>query len=292
MHAPIADQPAAEIIKAAPVERQVKTEALRPCEPAAAAAAPAAATAALTPTAAVTPPAPAAPTAATAHRPPPAALPARAARGARRDETRVLLIPRGEWTRRRAAKPQIPIERVGHGGRRRNLRHFLRPTGATRPGVDFPYFADLARPEDFAGDPRPIVRITLIAHLRGDFVPLRRLRQQPRLPRRAGQRLLDVNALAHLHASQRGGRVHMIGRADHDGVNLLVLFVEHLAKVLVLRGLLPAFEALLAAFPIHVGQRDDVLGLALAQIAERLAASADAGDVQFFVGRLIAQRLE
>src|SRR5262249_6666678 len=64
------------------------------------------------------------------------------------------------------------------------------------------------------------------------------------------------------------------------------------AKVLVLRGLLPTFEALLAAFPIHVGQRDDILGLALAQIAERLAARADAGDVQFFVGRLIAQRLE
>src|SRR5262249_37066750 len=138
MHAPIADQPAAEIIKAAPVERQVKTEALRPCEPAAAAA-PAAVTAAITPTAAVTPAAAVAPPAAPKRGAPTAALPTRAARVARRDEIRVLLIARGEWTRRRAAKPQIPIERVGHGGRRRNLRHFLRPTGATRPGVDFPY---------------------------------------------------------------------------------------------------------------------------------------------------------
>src|SRR5262245_27768220 len=179
MHAPIADQPAAEIIKAAPVERQVKTEALRPCEPAAAAAAaaaPAAITAAaVTPTAAVHPPAAVASTAA-ANRAAAAALPTRAARVARRDEIRVLLIARSEWTRRRAAKPQIPIERVGHGSRRRNLRHFLRPTGATRPGVDFPYFADLARPEDFASDARRIMRITLIAHLRGDFVLLRRLR--------------------------------------------------------------------------------------------------------------------
>src|SRR5262245_27545986 len=177
MHAPIAGQPAAEIIKAAPVEWQVKTEALRPCEPAAADAAPAAITAAaITPPAAVTPAAAVAPTAAAKRGAGAAALPTRAARVARRDEIRVLLIARSEWTRRRAAKPQIPIERVGHGGRRRNLRHFLRPTGATRPGVDFPYFADLARPEDFASDARRIMRITLIAHLRGDFVLLHRLR--------------------------------------------------------------------------------------------------------------------
>src|SRR5262249_52178586 len=152
MHAPIADQPAAEIIKAAPVERQGKTEALRPCEPPAATTAPRPppppppVPAALPPPPAVTPAAAVAATAATA------ALPTRAARVARRDEIRVLLIARGEWTRRRAAKPQIPIERVGHGGRRRNLRHFLRPTRAPPPSVGFPYFADLAPPEDFSRD--------------------------------------------------------------------------------------------------------------------------------------------
>src|SRR5262245_40055001 len=154
MHAPIADQPAAEIVKAAPVERQVKTEALRPCEPATAATAPTA----IAPTAVAT--------TTTAERTAAAALPTRAARVARRDEIRVLLIARRERTRRRAAQPQIPIERVGRRSRGRNLRHLLRPTGASRPGVNFFHFADLSRPEYLAGYARRVVRITLVAHLR------------------------------------------------------------------------------------------------------------------------------
>src|SRR5262247_351010 len=160
MHAPIADQPTPEIVKPAPVERKVESETLCPWESAAGAA-------------------PGACSPATAR-------PAWATRVARRDEIFVLLVARSERARRRAAEPQIPIERVGRGSRRRNLRHLLWPTGAPRPGVDLAHFADLARPEDFAGDARGVVRIALIAHLRGDFVLLSRLRQQPRFPRRAG----------------------------------------------------------------------------------------------------------
>src|SRR5262245_56219853 len=164
VHAPIADQTAAEIIKAAPVKRQVESETLCPWEFAAGAA-------------------PGACSAAAA-----AARPAWATRVARRDEIFVLLVARCERARRRAAEPQIPIERVWRGSRRRNLHHLLWPTGAPRPGVDFAHFADLARPEDFAGDARRVVRITLIAHLRGDLILCGRLCQQPRFPRCASQR--------------------------------------------------------------------------------------------------------
>jgi hypothetical protein len=57
------------------------------------------------------------------------------------------------------------------------------------------------------------------------------------LPRRVGERLLRVHVLAELHRDDRRRVVVMIGRADHDGVEVLVLFVEQLAIVGVGTGL-------------------------------------------------------
>ena len=79
-----------------------------------------------------------------------------------------------------------------------------------------------------------LVREPLVAHLRGDLVLHRRLLQQPRLPRRPGQRLLDVDVLAALHAGQRHGGVHEVGDADGAGVDVLAFLVQHDAEVFVL----------------------------------------------------------
>src|SRR5262245_63020746 len=155
MYTPIANQAAAEIVKATPVERQIKRETLFPGESAAATPAHCATT--VTSTTAT-------------NRTTSTTGSTRTARFTSRDEIQILLIARCERAHRRAAQPQIPIKGVGYGGRRWNLRHFLRPTGAARPGVNFLHFANFSRPEDFAGDARCIVGITLIAHLRGDFV--------------------------------------------------------------------------------------------------------------------------
>jgi hypothetical protein len=160
--------------------------------------------------------------------------------------------------------------------------------------MNLAHLANLARPEDLASHPRGIVGVALIAHLGGDFVLLRRLRQQPRFPRRPGKGFFHVDVLARLHASQGAGGVHVVGGPDDHGIDVLAGFIEHLAKVLVLLGLRPLGEPLLSAEPIHVRQRDHVLhsGFGIAQIAEGLAARADARDVQFLVGRFIAHGLQ
>ena len=69
--------------------------------------------------------------------------------------------------------------------------------------VDLGDVADLARPDDLARDARRVVRVPLVAHLRRDLVLLRRLPEQARLRGDPRQRLLDVDALAALHAPQR-----------------------------------------------------------------------------------------
>ena len=92
--------------------------------------------------------------------------------------------------------------------------------------------------------------------------------------------------LAELHRRERGGGVHVIGNRDRDGVDALALLVEHLAEVFVARRLFPALEPFGAADPVDVGERDDVLGVAAAEDAHGAAAGADAGDVEFLVGRL------
>jgi hypothetical protein len=142
------------------------------------------------------------------------------------------------------------------------------------------------------GYPRRIMGVTLIPHLGGDLILLRRARQQARFPGGPRQRFLDVDVLPELHAPQGGGGVHVVWSPDDHRVDALPLFVEHLPEVLILLGLPPSSEPWLAAFPIDIRQRHDVLRLAVAQIAERLAARADAGEVQFFVGRFVSELLE
>ena len=68
-------------------------------------------------------------------------------------------------------------------------------------------------------------------------------------------------------------RVHVIGNDHGDRVDALLL-VEHLAVVLVLRRLVEAREPFSAPRPVHVRERDDVLGAQRAEDARRPAAGA------------------
>ena len=53
----------------------------------------------------------------------------------------------------------------------------------------------------------------------------------PRLVDAPGERLLAVDMLAQLHGRQAHRRVHMVGNADDDRVDLLVHRIEHLAVI-------------------------------------------------------------
>jgi hypothetical protein len=97
--------------------------------------------------------------------------------------------------------------------------------------------------------------------------------------------------LAALHRRERDRGVHVI-RDDHrDRVDALLL-VEHLAEVLVLRRLVESREPFSAPRPVHVGERDDVLGAQRAEDTGRPAAGADPGDMHLLVGRLVAEELQ
>ena len=129
MYAPITDQATAEVVKAAPIERQVEAKLIRPSSVASG------------------------------------------------GESLRILVAGGERAHGRAAQPQVPIQSIGHGRGRSHFGHSLRPTGPSCPSMHLLHFANFAAPENLASHARGIVRIALVAHLRGNLVRLRRLRQ-------------------------------------------------------------------------------------------------------------------
>ncbi len=190
------------------------------------------------------------------------------------------------------AQPDVPLECARSRVRRRNMRETLWPDRTVGPGVHFGDVADLAGPDHFGALPRTFVRIALIAHLRGDLIFVRRLHQLPRFPHRARERFLHINVLAALHAPHGCGSVHEIRNGHDDGVDIVGLFVEHLAEVFVFGGLFVLFEGCSGMLFVHIAERDDVLRSAAIDVACGLASGADRGDVEFFVGRFITRRLQ
>ena len=140
----------------------------------------------------------------------------------------------------RGTDEEVPVQPVGHrrcdGWRR--ARDALRPVAvrAVRPDV---HLAD--RPEHAARDhfldlARAVRRMALVAHLRHDLRVRGGFLHRARFHHRVRQRLLHINMLLRLHCTQRNHGVHVIGRRDHDGIDVLLL-VEHLTIVRILHGL-------------------------------------------------------
>ncbi len=98
---------------------------------------------------------------------------------------------------------------------------------------------------------------------------------------------MAVNVLAKLHRSHRGHGMLVVGRRNGYGVDVLAHFVEHLAVVLVFLGGGMRLEALLAALPVNVAERHDVLHpivVSIPDIGRAFAANANAGDVKLVAG--------
>ncbi len=130
--------------------------------------------------------------------------------------------------------------------------------------------------------------VALVAHLRNDLVFAGDLGHFAALVDGVGQRLLAVDVLAAFHSGDRGHRVVMVGRGHHDGVDLLVQLVEHLAEVAELRGLGMVVEGADDAVvaPVDVAEGHDIVAAGhRAHVAPAHRADADAGDVQLLAGR-------
>jgi hypothetical protein len=144
------------------------------------------------------------------------------------------------------------------------------------------HLPDLA--DDAASDERLAValraaRRDLDPHLRGELLPARILGERARFPERGAERLLHVDGLSALHRLERDEAVHVIGRRDVHGVDVLVLLLEELAPVLVHANLRKPLLKPLEPSEIDIGHRDEIERRVFGkreQVAERLARGADA----------------
>ena len=134
--------------------------------------------------------------------------------------------------RRRWAAPLVPVH---PRGRRLDLLRSGQPAGAVSAGpeVHFAYRPDGPAQQQLRGGPgRGGARI-LKARLGGDLGGQRRGLDPPRLGDGARHRLGAVDVLVHGQARQHQVRVPVVRRGDDERVEVLLLFVEHLAEVLV-----------------------------------------------------------
>lgn len=73
--------------------------------------------------------------------------------------------------------------------------------------------------------------------------------------------------------------VHVVGRADHHGIDLFFHLVEHFAEVVELLRVRESREGVAGPDFVDVAQGDDVLLRNAVQVRLALAAQSDHGDV-------------
>ncbi len=132
---------------------------------------------------------------------------------------------------------------------------------------------------------QPVEGRALVAHLRADAVLGGHLAHEPCLERQMRERLLTVDVFAGAHGQHRGQGVRVVRRGHGDGVDGFHHLVEQLAVIDVLLGARPGGGALVEPVGVDVAQGDDLHEPAgLLDVAEALAADADAGDAEAVVG--------
>ncbi len=197
----------------------------------------------------------------------------------------------------RRPEPDIPVDGARAGRELGRGLDPLRPDRPVRPDVDLGHRADGPVPDPLVEEPGAFLGVPLVAHLGDDVHLLRGLGQHPGFLDRVGQRLLAVDVLAALHRRHGDDGVGMVGRGHGDRVQVL-LFVQHLAEVAVLGGLI-ILGLLLGRvlrvlqqpghhLVVDVAEGDDVLGADALDVAGAAAPGADAADVDGVAGRLVA----
>ncbi len=186
---------------------------------------------------------------------------------------------------RSRAEPEVVIE----GGR--NFNGFagqlarVRPLGT--PDVNAADRSNYPRLHDFHHAAIVVPRVDLRAHLRNQFVLCRRLHHDANFVDGMGQGFLAIHGLACLHGQHGRNRVHVVGRADNDGVNAFV--VKQLVKILKKHGLWMRLARLAGPVAIDIAKGHYVFVSYIAQVVIALAAgpTADNAQVEPFAGRFL-----
>ena len=152
--------------------------------------------------------------------------------------------------------------------------------------MNFGHIADRPRLDNFHRTTQAILGRALVTHLGADAVFFRDLAEQVVLEHGAGEWLLNVDVLLGTHRHRGRQRVHVVGRADREGIDGLHQFgiVEQLAEVRYSLGFRPLFELRTEVILVDVAQADDFHEFArLVDVARTFAADADACNAQFLV---------
>ncbi len=188
--------------------------------------------------------------------------------------------------RRCGAEPQIPVERRGGVVLIERPLDRLRPDRPVGPQLDLAHGADQPGLHPLADQACAFFGMSLIPHLRLDFVAPRCVLELLHFPQRAGQRLLNARVLAEFHRHHAGNGVGMIGRRDGDGVDALSFFIEQDPEILEPLGEGKGRERLRPLALVDIAQRVDILGLPhAAHVVRPHPADADASDVELVARR-------
>ena len=153
--------------------------------------------------------------------------------------------------------------------------------------MNFGNLSQHIRVDPFPHGPQSVIGVTLISHIGDDLVLCFCLTKGTGFPDVVGKWFLSVHVKAPFHCGHRGGKVGMIGCADHNRINSLPHLVKHHAEIL--KGLRrPNFGE---PFCVHQGSAgidiaecDDVLRLQGRIGHRRNASRSNHGHVQFTVG--------
>ncbi|MNL50396.1 hypothetical protein D3C87_1734090 [compost metagenome] len=94
--------------------------------------------------------------------------------------------------------------------------------------------------------------------------------------------------LPKLHRGDRDRVMHVIGRGDDDGIECLRLLLEHLAVILIIRGVGKLLAVLFRLAVIDIAKRDDVFGtiiIGLPDIHIGFPTATDGGNVELVARR-------
>ena len=124
-----------------------------------------------------------------------------------------------------------------------------------------------------------VVDAPLVPHLRADAGFLGEFGEPTRFVNGAGERFLRVDVFAHLHRGGRLNRVHVVRRADRNGVELVAHFGVHVAVVDIFFRVFELVPFAVERALVDVADRDDFTVITgVRNVAAALAADADAGD--------------
>ena len=128
--------------------------------------------------------------------------------------------------------------------------------------------------------------MALVAHLRGDPRLLGGFADLAAFPHGANERLFAVYVLALRQRPEGDREVHVVGRADHDGVDVLVHLVEHHAVVAESRNVREGVVTVGGAAVVGVAKRDELRVGRTRDGVDRVAAPAahsDHGHIELVV---------